>query len=1309
VWNGVLDIRAQESLRWSASLSGHLTVRIGQQVVLEGTGHATNERIASAKTIELSPGYHLLEVRFRALPQIPARVHVWWQGTTFAAEPLPASRLRHLTKQEPEALAQEFLRETGLQTIQRFGCARCHRDSFPGQGFPSPGPALEPSQSRWSKEWIMHWLEDPRTARSSARMPALFAADHSGFLERWIISTYLTSAAKTPAQPSGDHRAGKQAFLGLGCIACHVNPEGKEQNQSLHPIQQLAERMTSGYLAEFLLKPHTRYPDGRMPALPLSATEARDLAAYLLQLTPGASHASVGEPSAIELTAFIKKINAADLKSAGLHLLREKGCVNCHSGLTQQHSEILGKRLIADQIQPSACGMTPKKPRFSLSADECKAITAYMPVASQETHASPFAQRQRMLHESGCFRCHQRDSDRPAPLEEIGRTLWSPHLYRLPFQRTPRLTQASSKFHPEYLLNSIREGISGVRPDWYSYRMPKYGQDAEQLRQALAEGDGELPSNPTMAPNESPDPNLISQGPLLVGFQGYGCVTCHLWNGKSLSATEPGSVGPDLTTVAQRVQYSWFTRFLDDPQRIYPGSPMPAIFKHGEPAPLKNFLGGDAAKQKEALWAYLSQGKKAASPGPKPPLALSPPKPGEAPWVLQIPVQLPDHTLLESLTLWTSNGEMAVYDLGSGQLHSLYAPARLLRQANVWRTYEITGNRLASVVPSVNLRLLRGPQEEALQSILFRGYDLSHEGMTFRQQLRFASTTLEWKEAVQFLTQGNRRRLVRSIHLECEPGTVLILQLKRPDRGGSQATDLIAKELPRVRAMEGEAHLEVTPQDAMIRLASGMGTKITATLEHPFQTVVPAVDEPPSRPELPFTHEEILGPLQQRPGYRATLYPRPKTASGEDLVMPSALTSDPKTGRLFLASMKQGDLLVLDDPTGEGRGARYLPYARGLFQDCFGLFHDGTGLYVLHRRNLTRLSESDASGLALRSKRIAFLPHAIGNAYDWAYGLVRDRNGGFFWTLAPHANPQLTGSGTLVHFSPGKASPEMQEIAYGFRNPLGWAAGPEEEIFFTDNQGDWVATNKLCHAVPGRYYGYPNHAKRGDAERPLATTAVWVPYDWAKSINGMAFDRTGGKFGPFAGQFFLAELMHGGAIIRAQVEKINGVYQGACFPFWGKGLLGPLCMAFDPQGRLWVGSITTPGWMGQPDRGALFRLDFTGHMPFEIQAIHVQPQGFRLVFTKPLAALQAARLANYRIEHYRYEYTGAYGSPELDRRRLPIVQATLLQDGRTVELITAPLSQGRVYAISAAGIQSCDAETLVHPMGVYTVNEVPMK
>src|SRR5262249_46115423 len=284
------------------------------------------------------------------------------------------------------------------------------------------------------------------------------------------------------------------------------------------------------------------------------------------------------------------------------------------------------------------------------------------------------------------------------------------------------------------------------------------------------------------------------------------------------------------------------------------------------------------------------------------------------------------------------------------------------------------------------------------------------------------------------------------------------------------------------------------------------------------------------------------------------------------------------------------------------------------------------------RRNLPRATDTDGDGRADHFDRVAALPHGVGETYDYGYGLVRDRTGAFVVSYAPYANRHLPGSGGAVRFVPGK---RPEEIAFGFRNPLGWCNGPDREIFFTDNQGEWVATNKLCHLQEGRFYGFPNPEQRQHISKPVGKAAVWVPYSWARSINGVAYDNTAGKFGPFAGQLFMAELMYGGALIRANVEKVNGEHQGACFPFWGKGLLGPLSLPFDPRGHLYVGSITEPGWMAQPDRGALFRIDFTGRIPFEMQSIHIRPRGFRVVFTAPVAS-ESVRISSFQIEQYRY-------------------------------------------------------------------------
>jgi glucose/arabinose dehydrogenase len=558
-----------------------------------------------------------------------------------------------------------------------------------------------------------------------------------------------------------------------------------------------------------------------------------------------------------------------------------------------------------------------------------------------------------------------------------------------------------------------------------------------------------------------------------------------------------------------------------------------------------------------------------------------------------------------------------------------------------------------------------------------------------RWRARFGPGAVEVAETLRLVTERGGRRLLHEFRLAGVPA--------------SRAVELRSR-------VHGPAGVEVTAEvggakgtaaDGVFRaVLTPDGGRAAATLRQDF----PAPGTPPAIERTILAEPQRVEGSLERPGYRAIAYPRPKTATGEDRVMPGAVAVNPKDGRVFVASLKTGELFVLRDPTGDGRRARFDNYARGLFQEVLSMLAEPDALYVLHRRNLTRVVDTDGDGEADRFDRVAALPHGVGETYDYAYGLVRDKGGAFVISLAPYASTHLPGSGGALRLVPGRPP---REIAFGFRNPLGWCSGPGGEVFFTDNQGDWVATNKLCHLEEGRFYGFPNPAQPHNAGKPHGRTAVWIPYGWAKSVNGVAYDNTGGKFGPFAGQFFLAELMLGGRIVRADVEQVNGQYQGACFPFWGPGLLGPLTLAFDPRGRLWVGSITEPGWMAQPDRGALFRIDFTGRVPFEMKSIRVLPHGFRVVFTQPVSPRTARDPASYQIDHHRYEYTGAYGSPELDRARLAVERVELAPDGCSADLVTAPLVKDRVYMIQARGVRSAKGEELVHPTGAYTLNEVP--
>lgn len=1213
VWTGVIVQPEADSLRFGAFVGGAVTFTIGGTEVLRGSGDRATSWIESASR-PWSPGTYRLRIEYRSLPDVPARLQLWWEGKSFTREPIPPWRFKHVLAERPETLRRDEAAERGREEAARLGCARCHAGAFPGLAEPPPGPSLADVGRRVNRGWLLEWLSDPARIRPGARMPALFTADRKGFVERWIVADFLLRAGggERPAAPAGDHRLGRRTYVGAGCIACHPVPDlpaSEQADLNRVPLHGLGDRMGAADLAAFLGNPHARYPDGRMPRVPLALDAARDVAAYLLLWSPPAkAEAPEAEPAtAKEIEETARRLGVRGLDAAAAALLREKRCAQCHVGLGDAPADDVPLRNAG-----AGCLAGRTLPRFTLDAEARGALSSYLAVAAQERHPSPFESRRRLVERQGCLRCHGRDEERPSPLETAAGTLGGAYLQRLPFQRTPRLTNAAAKYTRDYLLAAVRDGVSGVRGPGYSFRMPAYGVEAEAIVQALGDAEGDHAAAPD-PPRAEPDPTLHAAGPGLVGFEGYSCVSCHVWKGGHLADVDPGAAGPELTTATRRLRREWFDRWLEDPVRMHPGTPMPQVFRKGQAATLHSVLEGDPVRQKEAIWGYLSRGRDAPSPRPLPPLAVE--VPAEGPLVAQIPVRLPDNALVESICVLTASHDLLVYDVGTLSLRGAFTGARLFRHVKGrTRTWSAAGTPVPGFAPPP---AFAGP---------FLGYDR--------------------------LSDGVRIRAGGGIETFRITGRAL-----RHERGGRTEIVLPPAQSP--------------PAHEPLRLAD------------------------PGRPE---------GSLE-RPGYRSIAYPRPKTEGGDDRVMPGAIAVHPREGHVYIASMKTGELLVLRDPTDDGKDARFENFAGGLYQEAYSMRAESDGLYVLHRRNLTRMSDTDGDGRADRFDRIAALPHSVGEAYDYAYGLVRERGGTFVVSYAPYASTGLPGSGSLVRL-PREGPPE--EVAFGFRNPVGWCAGPEGEVFFTDNQGEWVATNKLCHVVAGRFYDFPNPAQRRHAERPRGKTAVWVPYAWAQSINGVTYDDTGGKFGPFAGQFFLAELMYGGAIIRAALEKVNGEYQGACFPFWGKGLLGPLVLAFDPRGRLFVGSITEPGWMSQPDRGALFRIDYTGRTPFEIRSIHARPRGFRVVFTKPVDPATARDPASWSVEHHRYEVTGAYGSPELDRTRVGVSKAAPSADARSVDLdLAAPLVAERVYMISARGVKSAKGEPPVTPVGAYTLNEIP--
>jgi hypothetical protein len=209
-----------------------------------------------------------------------------------------------------------------------------------------------------------------------------------------------------------------------------------------------------------------------------------------------------------------------------------------------------------------------------------------------------------------------------------------------------------------------------------------------------------------------------------------------------------------------------------------------------------------------------------------------------------------------------------------------------------------------------------------------------------------------------------------------------------------------------------------------------------------------------------------------------------------------------------------------------------------------------------------------------------------------------------------------------------------------------------------------------------------------------------------QSASGIACDLSSGKFGPFKEQLFVGDQTHS-TVMRVFLEKINGHYQGACFPFRAGFGSGSLSLQFAPDGSLLVGG-TNRGWGSRGSQPySLDRVIWTGKTPFEVHEMRAKPDGFELAFTQPVDAKTATDPGSYKLSTYTYIYQAQYGSPEVDQTTPNITRIETTADGKTVRLYIDKVQAGHVHELHLDGVRSMSGAPLLHPTAYYTLNYIP--
>ena len=416
-----------------------------------------------------------------------------------------------------------------------------------------------------------------------------------------------------------------------------------------------------------------------------------------------------------------------------------------------------------------------------------------------------------------------------------------------------------------------------------------------------------------------------------------------------------------------------------------------------------------------------------------------------------------------------------------------------------------------------------------------------------------------------------------------------------------------------------------------------------------------------------------------------------------------------------------------------GQVWRYREGAWSLFAE--GL-HEITGLYVdrasgrvyaMQKPELTELIPDDSQGPATRFRTVTADFGYTGNYHEYAYGPVRDSKGNFYGALNLSHGGGLSVGGAIMTIAAKdrgtcfKVTPdgEFSTYSWGLRSPAGIGINPaNDELFYTDNQGDWNATSSLHHIKKDRFHGHPaslkyhpdfedkdlNKIPAEEYDKLRTPPAVWIPHgEVANSPGNPVFDTTGGKFGPFAGQMFIGDQSRSN-IFRVLLDKVGGEYQGTVVPMIDHLQCGALRLAFAPDGSLWVGQ-TGRGWGAVGGkRYGVQRIVWDGEtVPFEIAGAKLTEQGFEIAFTKPATGAEVTEKAD--IRHWGYLYQGKYGSPKVDEKKVEPGPARFSSDYKSIRLDLPELVENRVYRITLpAGMKAEDGSSLTNRTLHYTLN-----
>jgi mono/diheme cytochrome c family protein len=525
----------------------------------------------------------------------------------------------------------------GQRLFEQVGCTGCHLVKG-YENIPKIAPSLTKVSAKVDPSWMVRWVENPHSFRPRTRMPNFeFKPD-----EALAIAAYIWSQSKEEGEkwlqenplPGGIRQGvnneaarGKKLVETIGCKGCHGFAEGEfstplGKNKDLVPnLKDIAAKTGPQWIYHWIKNPRGFQPDTKMPSLRLSDEEARAITTYLTTLgTKGETIAGIEE----------KLADASNIKR-GEALVRKYGCAGCHDIKGMEKESRIGVELTtfgSKTVEELAFGnrtdvghswddwtfhkiKTPRgyaterveqlMPQFNLADEDIKALqvllggfrerkVAQRYLADQGERVNQVVEGRRLMQQYNCVGCHE--------IENRGGFVKK--YYENPAAAPPPLNGEGEKVQSQWLFGFLKAPFT-LRP-WLEIRMPTFGFSDQHTTQLINYFNGvSRVENPFAYFDErNVPPDHLEAARMLVSPDYFNCFSCHVRGGKNPEGP-PEGWAPDLAMARQRLNPSWIVKWIQDPQKIQPGTKMPSFYPGGP----DNILGGKDDRQIEALRDYV--------------------------------------------------------------------------------------------------------------------------------------------------------------------------------------------------------------------------------------------------------------------------------------------------------------------------------------------------------------------------------------------------------------------------------------------------------------------------------------------------------------------------------------------------------------------------------------------------------------------------------------------------------------------------------------------------------------------------------